>query len=1166
MEKNYPQTKILLYVLRVSILQTLLITCFLTTTFAKEAFTQGVLDQKVSIKIENQTIKTVFLEIERKSTVKFIFSSKLINSNRTINATFYDESIQTVLNNLLPALKLDYTVSGKQVVIKRISNRTTVEPEKVTLLKQIKGKVRDENGQGLLGVSIVLKGTTFATISDVNGDFALDIPEVDGVLVFSFVGYLSQEVAVNSSTSILDVAMVLDEQTLSELVVVGYGTQKKDNLTAAVEMVDTKVLKNRPVKSVGEMLEGTVPNLNVTINSGAPDATPNLNIRGFTGINSSGEPLVLVDGVEQSINLINPNDIESISVLKDQAASAIYGSRAPNGVILITTKSGALDSKARVSYSINYDINSPSMLPATMNSVDYARLTNQAFNNSNQAAYYSPEVIQKMQDFIDGRGPNNTLLANGTWGAHSDAHGSTDAYGEAFRNHSSNISHNINVSGGGTKNTYYLGVGYNTKQGILDTDIDKYNRTTALLKLTSNITNWLEVGLSTRFASLKTERPNYRGASGSENSSSSDASFVDLLSYFPNIPTRNPDGSYHFLSSLTLLTGSQGKANYVENDLYLTPSVQITPLKGLRIRSALNYNINTNNTFISTFQVFTDRGNGVLSRTARSATYDGIYERQSRVNYYQLDAYAEYKKAFDLHDFTFLAGFQQELNKYDATAASRRDLYDNNIPTFSTAYGDERNISDRRYEWATRGYFFRMSYNYDSKYIVDFNSRYDASSRFSPEKRWAFFPSVSVGYNISKEKFWPLKFIDEFKITGSFGKSGNQNLGTANSDLYTYIPVLEPGRNTSVVLNNQFLPMVNAPALINSNLTWAKPQSLGFGVEWGALKNRLIGSWAWYQRTVYDQYSPPELLPEVLGAAVPNSNNGVSETRGWEVSLTWRSSVNNVLGSKLNYSIRGGLSDYIGYVVKYGEGNETGLRSGTWTAGEQFGVIYGYQSAGIAKDKTALLNNVLPSNSWYYQGDLMLKDTNGDGLINTGQGGYWYAMGDQSIIGYNYPRYKYNLFGTIDFYNFSLSILLDGVGKESRYFSNEEIMGLSGGFWSSRTALEQHLDVGGYWSLENPDAFFPRPYQGTKTIDNANTQYLLDLSHLRIRNLAITYNLPRNIIAKFKMENLALSVSMENLGFIYRNSWLDLDPAYLRTAGRTYPINKSVSFGLNITL
>lgn len=366
-----------------------------------------------------------------------------------------------------------------------------------------------------------------------------------------------------------------DAEALDELVVVGYGVQKKVNLTAAVETVNSEVLENRPVKSATEMLEGVVPNLNISTTSGAPDATSSLNIRGFTGmsmngtnmVTQSGSPLVLVDGVEQSLDMVNPNDIESISVLKDAAASAIYGSRAPYGVVLITTKSGKKGMKTSINYSGTFQINQPTMIPSSASSVEFAKTLNAAMNNSLKEGYYSEEVIQKMQDYIDGKLlENNEILSNGRWGEHTDAFANTDYFDYAFKDHSLNTTHDLNVSGGTDKTAYYAGLGYSYREGIYNTDLDTYDRYTAMLKVDTEITKWLSFNMNTRYVRQETTRPNYRNA---DSSSNSDNSFWQNLAYFPNIPIKNPDGSYHRLSAMPILEGLGGNMNKTVDDFGL---------------------------------------------------------------------------------------------------------------------------------------------------------------------------------------------------------------------------------------------------------------------------------------------------------------------------------------------------------------------------------------------------------------------------------------------------------------------------------------------------------------------------------------------------------------------------------------------------------------------
>ena len=1127
-------------------------------SIAAESYSQAT---KLSLQIENSTVKEILNEIEDQSEFRFFYSGN-VDVDRKTSISKKNSKIFKILDELFEGTNTEYEVIGRQIALVSKGESFELSAEiKMAQQKTVSGTITDETGAPLPGVTVLIQGTINGTVTDADGKYTLSSLPDNAVLVFSFVGMLTQKIPVENQATI-DVVMSNDAIGIEEVVAIGYGTKKKSNLTAAVEMVDSKVIENRPVRTVGEMLEGAVPNLNIQVNSGAPDAQPSFNIRGFTGFGSSDAPLILVDGAEQNINSVNPNDVESISVLKDAAASAIYGSRAPNGVILITTKTGKKNSEMKINYSVNIDVNEPTYLPHALNSVSFANNFNMMFNNDNQAGVYSEETIAKMQAYIDGTGPSNTLNpANGQWEAHFGAHGSTDAWDLAFRDNSVNVSHNLNVSGGSEKSSYYIGLGYTDKEGVLDTKNDDYNRLSTIVKVNTDIADWINVSFNSRYSRVSTLRPNYRG--NSSGMSSSDDLLFRQLAYFTNVPAINPDGEYHWLSPLPVLEGLQGTSNNRDHDIWVIPSIQMKPLKGLTLNSSFSWNSRFHESFETTFQVFVDRGNGVYRRSARSANYDGIEQINSKTERYQFESNAEYKFNKEDHYFLVLGGFQQEYAKYNNISAWRHDLYNTDIPSFSTAYGDQMNIDDRIYDWATRGFYFRGSYNYKETYLLDFNARYDASSKFSPETRWAFFPSVSVGYNIAKEDYWKIEEVNMLKITGSWGKSGNHGSGSSNGDLYTYLPTMDTGLN-DVVLDGNFQPYVSIPPLVSADLTWAKPRTIGFGIEAGMFNNRLNGEYRWYQRTVFDQFSPPVLLPEVLGAAVPNTNNGVSETRGWELSLSWRDKAFNIAGSPVEYSIRGVLSDYIGYVVEYGEPNLTGVRSGTWTPGEVFGGIWGYQSQGIAPNAEFLANHVPADNGWWYPGDQYFTDVDGDGRINSGDGSVWYAMGDYKNLGYNYPRYKYGIFMNAGWKGFNLDVFLDGVGQEKTWVDDHTLAGLRSEDWSTRTDITLNEELGGYWALDNQDAFYPRVYTSTKNSNRVNDQYLVDLAHLRIKNINLSYTIPSDIVRKLKLYSVVINLSVENAGMIYYNSYLKLDPTQLRANGNTYPLQRVYSLGLNI--
>lgn len=1111
----------------------------------------------VSIEMRNQTVKEVLDEIEEQSDFSFFFNIKHVDLDRKVSVVANKSDIFKVLDNIFAGTNVHYSVVDRKIILSTEKQGMAVSQQQKG--KKITGVIKDQNGEPVIGANVVVKGTTNGTITDIDGKFNLEVPE-NAVLSITYIGYNPMEIKTGKD-SVLDIVMKEDTQALDEVVVVAYGTQKKVNLTAAVETVDRKVLSNRPVRTTSEMLEGVVPNLNISTTSGAPDASSSLNIRGFTGmtvndkkelVTESGSPLVLVDGVEQSMDFVNPNDIESISVLKDAAASAIYGSRAPYGVILITTKSGEKGKKTAIQYSGTYQMSQPSMLPKSASSVDFANIHNRSFRNTLQEGPYAESVIQKMQDYIDGKlDTYNEIQPNGWWGEHFAAFANTDYYDYAFRDVSHSTTHDVNVSGGTAKSSYYAGLGYNYKQGLYNSDIDKYKRYSAILKVETDIADWLSFNMNTRYVRQETVRPAYRNA---DSSSGSDSNFMNALAYYPNIPIKNPDGSWHRLSAMPALTGEQGRMDKTIDDFWLSGGLKLTPIKDLTIKSNFSWNMQSALDDRSNLVVYVDEPNGDRPMSARSSTIDKLWKKSFRSNYFTMDLTADYHKSFGKHDLGVLVGLQSEYKQNHNMIGSVSGLYTQDIPSFNLSWGDNMVLTDEKNHWSTMGAFFRLTYNYDSRYLLDVNGRYDAASKYPSDTRWAFFPSVSAGWNIAREAFWPIEEISTLKITGSFGKLGDQ----AGSN-YLYIPTMSTG-TSGMVINGVKPKYISMPGIVAENITWAKPQTVGIGAEVAALSNRLRGEYYWYQRTVYDQLGPASTLPEVLGVTPPQTNNAVSETRGWEMSLSWRDQACTLAGSPLNYNVRFILSDYVGYVVRYPD-NVTGIRT-SWTPGQVFGELYGYRSAGIATNKDALTNHVLPGTGWYYTGDLLFQDLNGDGIINKGTGETWYSMGDLERLGYTYPRMKYAINLGLDWKNFSFSMFLDGVGKEVRYINNFNVFGATGDH-SSRRMFQQHVDLG-YWSEHSKDAFFPRSYINSKNFSNANDQYLINLAHLRIKNINFGYTVPSHLVSKLKLNNLSFNLSIENLGFIYNKSWLDLDPQMIRQNGNGYPIQRTYSIGVRL--
>lgn len=1030
--------------------------------------------------------------------------------------------------------------------------KNMVAQETPNAFKVITGRVTGEKDEPLSGVTVYHQGSANSVVTDKSGSFSIRVPSNAALLTISYVGMETLDIGISGKSTVV-VVLKPAEKKLDEVVVVGYGTQKKLNLTSSVTQISGEALQNRPLKSVSEGLQGLVAGLNVDLVNGSPESNPSLNIRGFTGINAQGSPLVLVDGVERSLGDINPNDVESISVLKDAAASAIYGSRAPYGVIMVTTKSGKKGGKARINYNGLYQIGTPIGMPQWTNSWEFAEKINERFRNSLLPLLYSDATIQKMKDFAAGKlNVWNDPLPNGQWGAHYDSYANNDWFGTMFKNRVPSQQHNIDLSGGSNNTTYYMGVGYNDAAGLIRGSNDKRRRYSTLLKVKSDVTNWLSFGFNMNYVKNDETGLNIRGR-GRDYSDM----MTNAAGSFPNWSDLSPNGSPYWLSSGPTMRGEGGNAIDNTNDLLASGRFELKPIKGLTITGNYSWKNSGNHVAIISLPIISINADGTTRFSGRSVTQSGVRRVMSTSNYHTSDLTASYVKQIKHHSFQMVTGYQEEYYNTVALIGERKDLYTNEIPTLHTAYNAQPLLDDALSHWATQGLYGRLSYNFKEKYLFEFNGRYDGHSKFPANIRWAFFPSFSAGWNVAKEKFWKFESISSLKIRGSYTGSGDNGSGN-----YLYLPTMVTAVGTRDVLLDGSKPnMVSMPGLVSPTLTWAKPKSIGVGLDAVAFKNKLEVTWDWYQRTTFDQAGPAEVLPVTLGTTPPQTNNSVSETRGWEFTANWRNRAFRLRGKEVGYSVNFNISDYIGYVVRYNN-NISGARSGTWTPGEVFGELYVYPSNGIARNADDIAKNVVQSSGWNVPGDLMLRDINGDGRITTGDGGFWYSQGDRKKVGYTYPRYRYGINFQVNWNGFDVSVQLNGVPYWKVYSGNFYVMPVAGDQFNSKWFVAQKAL--GTWTHENPNAFYPR--YSSKTYP-ANDQYVLNLAHLNVRNLRIGYQLPSKVQSKIKTDRVYIYSSFENLGYIYYKSFVKYDPEILQnTGGAGYPPQRQFSFGLNIRL
>lgn len=1186
--------RLLIMTMKLSTYGVLLQVFFMSVLFAHNGSAQFSNTKEIVIQqnINGITVKEAFDLIETNTDFKLFYFKKHLDKEARITMNSKSErSVYNILMEISKQSALRFKQVNNVISVSPISKHdknTDIERVQILADIEISGKITDENGQGLPGTSVLQKGTTNGVTSDLDGNYSLTVPE-EATLTISFVGYKTIEMVVGSE-NVIDIQMEIDAEQLEEIVIVGYGEQKKEHLTSSVAVVDTRDLNNRPVKSLSEMLTASVPNLNINISSTAPNAEPSLNIRGFTGLNSSGEPLVLVDGFPMDIKNVNPTDVESISVLKDAAASAVYGSRAPNGVILITTKSGTKGGEMRVNYSMDYQVSTPLGLPTQLNSLEYIDHVDERAINSGFGTV-SAEQRDNITKFLNGEITAQNVInsATGKYQIVSGYNANVDNFDAAFRDNTVNIRHNLDLSGGTDKTTYYASFGINDRQGIYESDVDYLERYTASLRVRTDVTDYLKVGFNVKYVRDESERPRIWNTNQNNgdalNNVASDGRLFDALVLAPYFPIWDDNGSPNQFSIVPNLDGRSGTFQNTEDDLWTKFDFALEPLEGLVISGDYAHNFRNRTTDITSFIFQGEDADGTPVDSRRNPTLNSVQKVFSNKDYHIANLKIAYTKTVaENHNFHAMVGYNEEGFRFEEISTYNTDFYSTAIPSLSGTFGDNASVNDDIEAFGLQGYFFRFNYNYKGKYLLEANSRYDASSRFPSDQRWANFLAFSAGYNVHMEDFWsPLEnVINRFKITGNWGELGDfssfdnaRELESQNN--YPYISTLGTVGQSGVIISGARPALVTQPSLVSANLTWARPRTMGFGIDIGAFDNRLGLEYQWYQRTTYDQVGPALTAPEVLGTNPPVTNSTVSETRGWELSVLWKDQLTEALGSPINYSLRAGLSDYIGYVVDYIEPNLTGTRGG-FVPGQRFGELYGYTGAGIAQsfEEAALENVTYATNNnafgpWALSGILLIEDTNGDGQIDQGQGNLWYAEGDRKRIGFSYPRFKYNFAFQFDWKGLSLSALFDGVGHQYRHSVNKFVVG------TRNHASPYQVNELGYWSPDNTDAFFPRLNRANLNQSEfrayPSDQYVLNLSHLRIKNINLSYQLPARIVEKIKLNSASFNVSVENVGFIYNKMWnKEIDPQSIasgnanevRSGATAYPIQRTVSLGLRV--
>jgi len=1055
-----------------------------------------------------------------------------------------------------------------------------------------------DDGGPLPGVSVKIKGTTQGTSTDQNGKYTIRANQGQ-VLVFSFIGSATQERSVGTAGQI-DIKLASDAKSLNEVVVVGYGTQKRANLTGAVSTVDTELLEARPITDVGRGLQGAVPGLTITTATGDLNSTPKIRLRGVTGSLNTGsagaQPLILVDNVEiPSLNMVNPDDIESISVLKDAASASIYGTRGAWGVILITTKSGKKGAANRITYSNNVAWSSPTTLPVMAKASDNSIASLTAIQRSNPSATsyavigYSvdPASIEKMKEWeslYSGKDLGDEMVQGRDFdiiGGKLYFYRSWDAGKMYMKDWTPQQKHDINITGGSEKTSYNLGVGYLGQDGVLKVNPDENDRYNLSLGVNTSVTDWFDARGKVLYTNTKTKTPFiYSGTQ------------YGPWYYLYRWPSNYPYGTYEgkpFRGAIAEV--EQAKMDATTNAMArVSVGGTLKPMKGLTIDADYTYtNVNEHlhqtggPTYAYDFWSF--NGTALDYKNFQSASYNKVryFSYWNEINTGKL--FATYNKDIKDHSFKAIVGGDIELYRATEQSSEKRNLLDAGYGEIDLATGDQY-VDGANSHWSTLGFFGRLNYAYKDKYLLELNGRFDGSSKFPVNDLWGFFPSISAGYVLTQEGYmdWSKTFLSFLKVRASYGSVGNQAVGD-----YRFLPIMGvPAAGSGWVMNGINQPTLNTPNLFSPTLTWETVSTTDIGVDAKFFNGRLGLTFDWFQRKTTDMLTAGVTVPSSLGAAAPLRNFGELEAKGWELAIDFNHRFSNGLGINLAAN----LSDATEKLTKFSSATRAlpgpiAAINTTYYEGMTLGEIWGYQTdrlftendfAGVGANGRYIYKDGVPSQaqletgSFYFgPGDIKYVDLNGDGVIYQGTNTVD-DPGDKKVIGNSTPRYQYGFRVGADFKGFDLDVYFQGVGKRELWASGNIVFP---GFRAAEGWYEHQID---YWTPENTNTFYPRPADYGAVVDKWNfqpqTRYLLDMSYLRMKNITLGYTLPKSLTERIRLDRLRLYFSGENLltfdkldvpidpEIDFSQSQLDLDRAGF---GRAYPYRKTFSFGLQVT-
>ncbi|PZX51252.1 TonB-linked SusC/RagA family outer membrane protein [Algoriphagus ratkowskyi] len=1101
---------------------------FCTVLLANTGNAQRKNIEKISIgmSVENTPLEKVFKDIEKKTGLAFTYNTGNVDVKQKVTLAVQNKTVYDLLSDLSKDTGLRFIQINDNIHVRPYQSGTTkgVSIEDANAI-EVTGKVIDQSGIGIPGVTIIVEGTTKGTVTDIDGNYSVAAEE-GSVLVFSFIGYKNQKVSIQNQSTV-NVTLLEDEKALDEIVVVGYGEQKKADVIGAVSQLSSKNIENRQVTNTSSILTGQVPGVTVIQRGGRPGASGGtINIRGVGSFGAGTNPLILIDGIPtNSFNDINPNDIESISVLKDASSAAIYGARAANGVILVTTKTGGSE-KVQITYNGYVGFQRATEYPEFVNSWEFAELYNEADGNQ----VYSEADIQKYRD-----------------GSDLDNYPNSDFIGQILTETPVQTSSNFTINGGSKTSKYNLSFGYLYQDGlVIKNDYSRYN---VRLNMENDLSSKLKL----------TSRVSLINSVTNEPSAPATLDITDMLGIigqsirFPSIyADRYSNGDYGLG-----VVGKGTPVSYLNNDSFFkAKNIDINTNLKLDYQLAKSFKISLIGAYN---QTSSDDKRLLATQVLNPNITLGPNELSinSDNNYYKtIQLVANYDKVFGLHKLSVLGGYSYEDNLYEYTYAYRNNLANNDLTQLNVGAPDNQKNNGSASEWALMSVFGRIKYDFVEKYLFEATMRYDGSSRFPTDEKFAFFPSAAVGWRISEEGFLKDKasWLDDLKLKASFGILGNQNIGN-----YPYQNTLNLGQNYPFggVINTG----VTRNVITDPTLHWESTRTTDVGLDMSLLQGKINFGATYFNRFTYDILnSPSSSVSSIVGFGLSQQNSGELRNSGLELVLDYRHS-----GNDFNFRAGGNLTIINNEVIDLGVGNidqPNGLvgNGSSLFIGHPMNIYYGYQADGLFVDAEDVANwaEMKSINPNTKPGDIRYKDISGpdgvpDGIVN--------ATYDRTVLGSQIPKFNFGLNLGADFKGFDFSMLIQGVAGVKGNLSGDA------GYAFNNQGGVQKWQMEERWTTENPDrnAGYPR----LEFISNSGTPntllssfWTLDGSYVKLRNVQLGYSLPQPALEKLKISRLRMYVSAENI-FTYSNYRKGWDPE-VNTARAYYPILGNYTFGVNL--